>query len=143
MNNEPLIQVFVYGTLKPGESNYGFYCGGKTVAEIPAYTWGQLYHLPVGYPGMTEGNSKVIGWLFSFKNKQILASLDSLEGYQETRLSELNEYNRQGIPVYSLEGDSLGIAWVYVMSLAKVCEKKGVLVPDSQWDSKFWLNKSR
>ena len=144
MNNEPLIQVFVYGTLKPGESNYSSYCEGKTVAEIPAYTWGQLYHLPVGYPGMTEGNSKVIGRLLVFESKQILASLDLLEDYQEKRLPELNEYNRQKAPVYSLDGDnSLGIAWVYVMSLAKVSERKGILIPDSQWNSKFWLNKSR
>ena len=140
MTNDQLIQVFVYGTLKPGESNYSFYCEGKIIAEIPAYTWGQLYHFSVGYPGMTQGNHKVRGWLLSFKDQQILASLDALEDYQEHRLPELNEYNRRQVPIYSLAGDSLGNAWCYVMSLAKVREKKGILVTDSQWNSKFWLN---
>ncbi len=137
MNNEQLIQVFVYGTLKPGESNYFPYCQGKTTREVPAYTWGQLYHLPVGYPGMTEGKNKVIGWLFTFGDERILESLDFLEDYQEKRVSELNEYNRQQVPVYDLAGNDLGQAWCYVMSLAKVKEKNGILVLDSQWNSKF------
>ena len=137
MNNEQLIQVFVYGTLKPRESNYFRYCQGKTTREVPAYTWGQLYHLPVGYPGMTEGKNKVVGWLFSFGDERILESLDFLEDYQEKRVSELNEYNRQQVPVYDLAGNDLGQAWCYVMSLAKVREKNGILVLDSQWNSKF------
>lgn len=137
LHHKKLIRVFVYGTLKPGESNYQYYCKGKTVAEIPAYTWGQLYHLPIGYPGMTQGNNKVMGWLLSFEDKQILASLDLLEDYQEWRVSQLNEYNREKLPIYNLAGDSLGKAWCYVMSLAKVLEKKGILVEDEQWNSKF------
>lgn len=140
---KPIIPVFVYGTLKPGESNYNYYCEGKTITEIPAYTWGQLYHLPVGYPGMTEGRAKVIGWLFTFEDDKILASLDPLEDYQEERSPELNEYNRQQVPIYSLAGDSLGKAWCYRMSLAKIRERGGILVSDSQWNSKFWLNRGR
>ena len=135
---KPIIQVFVYGTLKPGESNYGYYCRGKTITEIPAYTWGQLYHLPLGYPGMSLGTSKVEGWLFTFEDDSILARLDSLEDYQERRSPELNEYNRQQLPVYSLAGDSLGIAWCYIMSLAKVQNHEGILVSSQQWSSEFF-----
>ena len=137
LHHKKLIRVFVYGTLKPGENNYQYYCKGKTVTEVPAYTWGQLYHLAVGYPGMTRGNNKVIGWLLIFEDKQILANLDLLEDYQEGRVPELNEYNRQQVPIYSLAGDYLGTAWCYVMSLAKVLEKKGILIKNEQWNSKF------
>ncbi len=137
MNHEQLIQVFVYGTLKPGERNYQYYCGEKTVAEVPAYTHGQLYHFPAGYPGMTKGKSKVKGWLLSFNNEKILASLDSLEDYQESRPPEFNEYNRLIIPTYSLSGNLLGQAWCYVVSLAKISEKKGILILDEQWNSEF------
>ena len=86
---------------------------------------------------MTEGKNKVVGWLFSFGDERILESLDFLEDYQEKRVSELNEYNRQQVPVYDLAGNDLGQAWCYVMSLAKVREKNGILVLDSQWNSKF------
>ncbi|HHP7232149.1 MAG TPA: gamma-glutamylcyclotransferase [Xenococcaceae cyanobacterium] len=133
-----IIPIFVYGTLKPGEKNYRYYCEGKTLTEIPAYTWGQLYHLPaLGYPGMTKGNSKVQGWLLIFEDEQILASLDLLESYQEERSPFLNEYNRQQVPIYSLAGDFLRQAWCYVMSFTKVQQQQGILVSDSQWHSKF------
>ncbi|MDB9315329.1 gamma-glutamylcyclotransferase [Spirulina sp. CS-785/01] len=74
-----VLSVFVYGTLKPGERNYPRYCAGKVVQQQPAFTWGTLYHLSLGYPGMTEGEEKVQGTLLTFSDERVLADLDSLQ----------------------------------------------------------------
>ncbi|MDJ0558299.1 MAG: gamma-glutamylcyclotransferase, partial [Microcystis sp. M53599_WE4] len=48
-----MMEVFVYGTLKPKESNYSAYCAGKVINSKTAYTKGHLYHLTaLGYPGL-------------------------------------------------------------------------------------------
>ena len=62
--NTGLLRVFVYGTLKPGEANYEFYCGSEVVETKKAWTRGELYTLPQGYPAMTTGNDKVYGFAF-------------------------------------------------------------------------------
>lgn len=128
-----MVQVFVYGTLKPGEANYQNYCGGKVVRAIASYTWGTLYALPMGYPGMTVGKSKVSGVLLTFTTADILKSLDRLEDYQENRAAQLNEYYRQLVPVYSLEDELLGKAWSYFMNRAKVEQYHGVLIDSGCW----------
>jgi gamma-glutamylcyclotransferase (GGCT)/AIG2-like uncharacterized protein YtfP len=127
------LKIFVYGTLKPGEYNYQYYCAGKVVEAIKAYTWGQLYHLTLGYPALTTGNDKVTGFLLTFADKEILKSLDELEDYCPQRSPQENEYQRQKIPVYDLAGQSLGKAWGYVMALEKVQQFGGVLVPSGWW----------
>ena len=128
------IRVFVYGTLKPGKFNYLAYCQGKTIAEIPAYTKGQLYHLLPGYPAMTRGNNRVEGYLLSFSDGSILQSLDNLEDYCETRASELNDYYRQQLPIYSLSDQSLGMAWCYLMTPEKIGEFQGQLLKNYSWN---------
>lgn len=137
MNSQTAItKVFVYGTLKPGESNYQIYCQGKTIAEIAAYTRGQIYHLAPGYPGMTVGNNKVKGYLLSFSDSKILDYLDYLENYSENRATKLNDYYRQQIPVYSLSDESLGTAWCYLMTLEKVNLLRGKLLSSHNWHSR-------
>lgn len=127
------VEVFVYGTLKPGEVNYQNYCGGKVIQAGPSYTWGTLYALSVGYPGMIEGRNKVMGMLLVFNDLNILNSLDRLEGYQENRATHQNEYYRKLVPVYSLENKLLGQAWSYFMNRAKVEQYSGVLIESGCW----------
>ena len=128
-----ILDVFVYGTLKPGEVNYPAYCEGKVTSQIPAYTWGDLYALSVGYPAMVEGNNKVQGVLLQLNNINTLKSLDQLEGYQEDRRSHLNEYNRQLVTVYRLDDRAIAQAWVYFMTLAKVRQYQGEKVTSGNW----------
>ena len=137
MNSQPTTQVFVYGTLKPGESNYQIYCQGKTIAEIAAYARGCLYHLAPGYPGMTVGNNKVRGYLLSFSDGRILNDLDALEDYSENRAAQLNDYYRKKVPVYSLANESLGTAWCYLMSLERVTFYQGKLLTTQSWHSGY------
>jgi gamma-glutamylcyclotransferase (GGCT)/AIG2-like uncharacterized protein YtfP len=127
------LKLFVYGTLKPGEQNYHYFCTSQVMEAKKAYVWGQLYHLPLGYPAMTIGKSKVMGFLLIFSNKEILKNLDELEDYNPQRSPQDNEYDRQKIPVYDLSGEPLGEAWSYIMTEQKVQQLKGILVPSGWW----------
>jgi gamma-glutamylcyclotransferase (GGCT)/AIG2-like uncharacterized protein YtfP len=133
------LDVFVYGTLKPGEANFSAYCEGKVIAQTPCYAWGELYALPVGYPAMTEGKNKVQGMLLSFGDRQILESLDELEGYQSQRVGDVNEYYRAFIAVYSLGDRLLRHGWLYYMTLAKVKQYRGIKLTSGIWTGKGTL----
>jgi gamma-glutamylcyclotransferase (GGCT)/AIG2-like uncharacterized protein YtfP len=128
-----MLKVFVYGTLKPGEVNYSRYCAGKVVEAQKAYTYGKLFALPMGYPAMTKGNTRVYGYLLSFTDSNILSQLDQLEDYHPKRAAAENEYNRQKIEIYSLQGESLGEAWAYLMDINQVYQMGGVLQTDGWW----------
>jgi gamma-glutamylcyclotransferase (GGCT)/AIG2-like uncharacterized protein YtfP len=127
------MKVFVYGTLKPGEQNYSAYCEGKAIAFQPAYTYGKLYHLCLGYPGMTVGQEKVQGYLLTFADESNLVELDELETFDPQRLPENNEYQREMIPIYDLEDHSLGKAWGYLMNLEKIEAFGGIFLPSGWW----------
>lgn len=136
MKSQPsTFNVFVYGTLKPGEANYQYYCGGKVKSQTPVYTLGNLYALPVGYPAMTEGENTVKGILLSFSNSSILKSLDQLEGYQEQGAFDLNEYYRQLVPIYNFDHQPRGKAWAYFMVIARVRQLQGTLITSGWWAS--------
>jgi gamma-glutamylcyclotransferase (GGCT)/AIG2-like uncharacterized protein YtfP len=126
------VNIFVYGTLKPGEANFDRYC--QNVLEIQAaLAHGTLYDLPLGYPAMTPGNSPVYGFLLSFAHPQILLELDELEDYCPDRPMEENEYYRQRIQTFSLSHQSLGDAWAYLMEPEKAKRLGGVLLSKGQW----------
>jgi gamma-glutamylcyclotransferase (GGCT)/AIG2-like uncharacterized protein YtfP len=132
------MKVFVYGTLKPGESNYPAYCGDRVTSAIQAYTWGQLYHLSRrGYPAMTAGNRKIRGFLLTFVDEFALATIDQLEDFAPQRSPEDNEYNRQKIPVFDFTDCWLAEAWGYVMSSERVQELGGILIPSGCWQQDY------
>ena len=137
MNLPKTCDVFVYGTLKPGEANYSSYCKAKVVAQIPSYTLGNLYTLPMGYPAMTVGQNRVYGVLLRFDDSQILASLDLLEDYQEDRTPDLNEYYRSLTPIYSLDDRLIGRAWAYLMTRDRVMQYGGVKIASGCWSEKL------
>lgn len=123
----------MYGTLKPGERNYPYYCEGKTLQEQEAYTYGQLFHLSLGYPGLLEGKGKVQGILLTFADESVLDSLDELEDYSSMRAPDQNEYQRKRIPVYSLDDKFLGEVWGYVMTSDKIQQYQGKPVISGCW----------
>ncbi len=127
------LNVFVYGTLKPGEANYLAYCEGKIASQTPAYIRGDLYHLSVGYPAITLGDNRVYGVLLTFYTIEVLTSLDCLEDYQPDRKAELNEYNRRLVTVYNLKDLAIAQAWAYFMTLAKVKQYGGKQVLSGNW----------
>jgi gamma-glutamylcyclotransferase (GGCT)/AIG2-like uncharacterized protein YtfP len=131
-----LLRVFVYGTLKPGECNYAAYCGHHVLEAQPAIALGQLYHLPVGYPAMTEGDRPVYGYVLSFTDSQVLARLDQLEDYDPRRSACQNEYIRVKSEVFDWQQQSLGQVWLYRMSRQQVMRMGGRLLSDGKWTGK-------
>ncbi|MFM7407105.1 MAG: gamma-glutamylcyclotransferase [Cuspidothrix sp.] len=123
-----MMNIFVYGTLKPGEGNYQKYCAGKVVEVQKAIVNGKIYALPMGYPAMTPGEGKVEGYLLTFPDSSYLRTLDDLEDYQANRRQSKNLYNRHYIEVYNLNGSSLGFAWVYFMTSEKIYQLGGVML---------------
>jgi gamma-glutamylcyclotransferase (GGCT)/AIG2-like uncharacterized protein YtfP len=128
-----LTRVFVYGTLKPGESNYRRYCDLRVLESCPAIAYGQLFALPVGYPAMTEGQSIVRGVVLTFEDSSILSKLDRLEDYHPNRHPDENEYQRLAIEVFNSDRQSLGKAWAYIMASEKVRSYGGILLPEGSW----------
>jgi gamma-glutamylcyclotransferase (GGCT)/AIG2-like uncharacterized protein YtfP len=98
-----------------------------------AFTWGDIYHLSLGYPGMVVGNNKVRGVLLTFAQESILWELDELEDYRPDRVPEQNQYQRRRIPVYDLSEEYLGEAWGYLMGIETVRRYKGKLVEGGWW----------
>ena len=127
------LKVFVYGTLKPGERNYLAYCQNQVINTYQAYTYGKLYHLSLGYPGMTVGHQKVKGYLLTFAEEGILIHLDRLENYQPQRSPQNNQYLRKKLPIYALTGDSLGEAWGYLMTVENVKKYQGQRIESGWW----------
>ena len=82
---------------------------------------------------MTQGNSKVSGFLLTFADASVLETLDRLEDYLPQRSPEANEYQRQKIMTYKPSGEPLDEAWGYVMTFEKVKELGGVLLPSGWW----------
>lgn len=127
------MDVFVYGTLKPGGRYYPDYCEGKTLQEREVYTYGKLFHLPLGYPGLIEGDDRIKGILLTFADESVLESLDELEDYDPMRSPEQNEYERKRILVYSLDEQFLGEAWGYLMTIEKIQQYQGKFVISGCW----------
>jgi gamma-glutamylcyclotransferase (GGCT)/AIG2-like uncharacterized protein YtfP len=128
-----MLRVFVYGTLKPGQSNHSAYCGDRTTTIQPAKVRGQLFDLLMGYPGMVAGKGWVKGYLLSFTDEAVLADLDRLEDYQRDRPSQDNEYQREWVEVFDEDERSQGFAWAYFMSVENVKRYGGTWITDGEW----------
>lgn len=137
---ERMLDVFVYGTLKPGERNHQI-CASSVVEARPAIASGQLYALPLGYPSMTLGTGTVHGVILSFADAGILDVLDAYEQHDpeafRCHAPDLSiaqyQYDRVQIKTYDQAQRFLGCAWSYVMSLEQIQRLGGIWLPDGQW----------
>lgn len=129
------MQVFVYGTLKPGGSYYQLLCQNKEHSFQKAKLYGSLYDLGVGYPAIQLGGSNwVYGYVLNFVTEEIRSDLDALEGYEKNRPISDNEYQRVRAKVYALNGSSLGEIDTYVMEEAQLQRYKWRKCPSGEWD---------
>lgn len=132
------IDVFVYGTLKPGGTYHQHYCAPYLNASQPVLVRGRLYDLPtLGYPVMTPGDDWVKGYLFTLA-AIALPGLDYLEGYSPpgqtpSATDYEEEYTRQRTTVFDLAGQPLKEAWIYVMADAP---DGAVWLPQGEWQIK-------
>ena len=140
-----MLDLFVYGTLKPGEVNYHI-CADYVIRARPAIALGQLYSLPLGYPAMTAGNQLIQGVVLSFTDAAILAILDAFEKHDPEKLKRYVphlpidtrhtlDYDRRQIKTYDQAHHPIGNAWSYMMQVEHVQLLGGVVVPNGNWSS--------
>jgi gamma-glutamylcyclotransferase (GGCT)/AIG2-like uncharacterized protein YtfP len=141
-----MVPVFVYGTLKPGEAYFETFCKPYINRWVPAQTIGTLFHLPMGYPALAAdsvtpegmGDRWVYGAVLHFKTETEIAQLDDFEGYNPALPDRDNQYVRQWRSIFSREQQSLGEAWMYVMTQEQVLKHEGILIPDGTWTRQQW-----
>ncbi|RSM60032.1 gamma-glutamylcyclotransferase [Kibdelosporangium aridum] len=98
-------RVFVYGTLKPGESAWELVEPWVDGEPYQASITGEVFDTGFGYPGLKRGTDQVPGWVLPLRSpKAALATLDSYEG---------DEYRR--IRVKTPDGT---ICWTYLWKFA-------------------------
>ncbi|MEB3267144.1 MAG: gamma-glutamylcyclotransferase family protein [Leptolyngbya sp.] len=133
-----MVAIFVYGTLKPGETYHDRYCRPHLIQATAAQVEGRLYHLPMGYPALTLEPGWVTGTLLQLRDDTGLAAMDAFEGYDPTRSPADNEYSRQWRSVLTCGGEPLGSAWMYVMDHPRVQRYQGVWIPAGVWSHTDW-----
>ncbi|GAA0482904.1 gamma-glutamylcyclotransferase family protein [Streptomyces sp. NPDC046215] len=129
------LPVFVYGTLRPGQSNYGRFLHGRTAAEEPARMRGAVLYEGPGYPyAVTDPSGEIHGELISLAaahHGAVLASLDRLEGHAR---GSTHHYVRVERTVLPAAGGAVR-AWVYLAAdaLARRLRAVGTPIPGGSW----------
>lgn len=103
------INIFVYGTLKRGNSNHDLFCENM-VRCVCGTVLGELYDTGYGFPALDlNGNNKVYGEIITIP-KEDLFYFDKLEGVP-------NLYQRN--EVYVNVGEEKIKTFVYTMDCSK------------------------
>ncbi|MCE7791992.1 gamma-glutamylcyclotransferase [Salipaludibacillus sp. CUR1] len=124
--------VFVYGTLRQGESNHYLLKNSRRVYQ-QARIRGSLYDTGKGYPAFVlEGHDYVYGEIYEI-TKETLAALDVLEGFRQGK--ELNLYDRAEMEVET-EGSPVK-TWVYILNESHK-ETLKERVPFQDWKVDRW-----
>lgn len=113
------MKIFVYGTLRKGESNASLLKSATRITE-QAWTKGKLYDTGFGYPALKRtSSSKVYGELYEVSKRE-LERLDQLESY--TKGSDDNLYERIEQKVFT--DDGVYDAYVYVAGDSSLLKTK-------------------
>ncbi|MBW3697449.1 gamma-glutamylcyclotransferase [Vibrio sp. T187] len=91
--------VFVYGTLRCGESNHHYLSDSELLGSFQSEPHFSLFDLGA-YPAVVEGKKSVLGEVYLI-NDDVLAELDKLEDVPV-------EYRREQIKT------PFGLAWIYL-----------------------------
>lgn len=110
--------VLVYGTLRPGGSNYGYFLAGSTISESTVTLEGFRMLGGMGFPYVIAGmeTEKIVGTLCEIDAEDyedVVSQLDMLEGYLGHG-DDRNHYDRILVDVDS-EGETVK-AWMYIAS---------------------------
>ncbi len=107
--------VFVYGTLRQGESNHSFLAESQLLGHFETKPEYALYDLGP-YPGIAEGHHAISGEVYLI-DEETLAKLDILEDVPV-------EYHRETIET------PFGTAWIYIYQEATAQE---ALIDSGDW----------
>ncbi len=128
-------EIFVYGTLLPGQERFRL-IAQMVAGREAARTRGRLLHLPEGYPALMETEEGwVQGELLQFNEpiEKVLDVCDRIEGYQpdDEESSLFIRVAKQVEP----EGRASKEAWCYIVSpaLREKSLREGQEVDDGDW----------
>lgn len=121
-----ILPVFVYGTLRPGETAFDELGLADRVDIIgPATVGGHLYDLGDYPAALLEGGGIIHGELLLPRDEAVLAMLDEYELYDPAKPAE-SEYLR----VQAMTQDSDLSIWIYVYNSSLNCAR---LIPCGDW----------
>ncbi|KPV39104.1 hypothetical protein AN478_12430 [Thiohalorhabdus denitrificans] len=128
------MRIFVYGTLKPGHTNWERALRGRVEHWQPGKIRGRLFDLPQGFPAAVAGPGWVHGVLLHLPPES-LPTIDAIEGYAPDRPRTANTYQRLEVPAFTPEGDSLGEAQAYFMDEERVRRLGGTELSGGEWQA--------
>ncbi len=121
-HDDHLLPIFVYGTLRPGEKNYGRFLQGRTRRETPATVAGRLFFVSDGgYPYLEPGTGRVFGEVVELDSDgyaETLRALDGLEEYDSTNEAD-SVYLRRQTTATLADGRQLRV-WCYYWNLPQL-----------------------
>jgi gamma-glutamylcyclotransferase (GGCT)/AIG2-like uncharacterized protein YtfP len=129
-SREVLDRLFVYGTMRQGQTARSLVAGSVTRCA-GASTVGQIYAFPMGYPGYIEGPGRVVGevlWL-----TDLAATLGLLDAY------EGEDFVRVLRQVTTDAGEELW-TWIYALADPQTV-KLGTLIASGDW-VRYWTEQS-
>lgn len=140
-----LYPLFVYGTLKHGESNYPRYLAGHTTHEQPATLFSAALYTEGRYPylvidaGLVASTEQVSGTLMTIRHDryaEVMRHIDSLEAY--TPGDPENWYERVIQTIHTAAGPVQ--AWTYVAGkrvLADIHAGRFTKIPGGLWTDRL------
>jgi gamma-glutamylcyclotransferase (GGCT)/AIG2-like uncharacterized protein YtfP len=125
-----LDRLFVYGTMRQGQTARSLVAASVTRC-VKAWTGGQIYAFPMGYPGYVEGSGRVVGevlWL-----SELAATFGLLDAYEGA------DFVRVIRQVTTETGEELW-TWIYALADPEAV-KLGTLIGDGDW-VRYWAEHS-
>ena len=117
------MKVFVYGTLREGQYNYGKYFKGYVLHKEEAYVKGALYTIKgVVYPALIDGEDMILGEILTLSEQVCMQDVDEMEGFYGEGCIE-NEYNKVQCLIYDKEWNPLTYLSVYKYNLENPKQK--------------------
>ena len=131
-SHDVLDRLFVYGTMRHGQTARSL-LANSIKKSAPAWTSGQIYAFPMGYPGYSEadGKGRVVGeivWL-----TDLAATFGLLDAY------EGEDFARVIKQVTTESGEELW-AWIYTLA-DPAAIKLGTLIEDGDW-VRYWTEQT-
>lgn len=96
--------VFVYGTLRKGDSRFGVLDGCECIHGVAFIDGFDMLNLG-GFPGIVPGNGRIVGEIYEV-DEEVLGQLDRIEGYREDDPKN-SLYIRQKVDAFYEDGGSI------------------------------------
>jgi gamma-glutamylcyclotransferase (GGCT)/AIG2-like uncharacterized protein YtfP len=145
MTTPVYLPFFVYGTLRPGQSNYvriALYAirtepavaKGIAIYDLSPITGNQWPHA-VRTNNLDDHTVGDLVWIDPHHIDEVMAALDEYEDYNPADL-EHSEYVRESVAVFEPNGDSRS-AWIYIANTPVVA----LLTPEHRIENGDWTSR--